>query len=150
MSDSRYVQSEKARKNYLIPQIRNNMPAVTPPVYERYTKEQLEELIVRNYGIITVICSLADCTYKQLYGAIDRYELRDVLAEAKQQLVGIAEKAVLDCLNSESEKIKLEAARHTLNSLGRSQGWGNDQTVINQQINIKDKTAEIKNIFGIQ
>lgn len=138
------------QETHLIPKFKNNMTAVMPPVYDRYSKEELEEIIIKNYGIITVICSLVDCTYKQLYGAIDKYELRDVLAESKQQLVSIAEKAVLDCLNSESEKIRFEAARHTLNSLGRSQGWGNDQTVINQQINIKDKETEIKNIFGIQ
>lgn len=114
------------QETHLIPKFKNNMTAVMPPVYDRYSKEELEEIIIKNYGIITVICSLVDCTYKQLYGAIDKYELRDVLAESKQQLVSIAEKAVLDCLNSESEKIRFEAARHTLNSLGRSQGWGND------------------------
>lgn len=139
-----------SQETHLIPKFKNNMTAVMPPVYDRYSKEELEEIIIKNYGIITVICSLVDCTYKQLYVAIDKYELRDVLAESKQQLVSIAEKAVLDCLNSESEKIRFEAARHTLNSLGRSQGWGNDQTVINQQINVSDKSAEIKNIFGIQ
>ena len=138
-----------ANETHLIPKFTNNMLAVMPPVYDRFSKEELEEIIVKNYGIVTVICSLCDCTYKQLYGAIDKYELRDVLMESKQQLVSIAEKAVLDCLHSESEKIKLDAAKHTLNSLGKSQGWANDQTVINQQINVGDKEAEIKNIFGV-
>lgn len=138
----------KSRDDYMIPKFTNNMPAVTPAVYLRYTKEELEDIIIKNYGIVTVICSLCDCTYKQLYQAIDRYELREVLAESKQQLVSMAEKAVLDCLQSKSEAIKLKAAQHTLNSLGKTQGWSNDQTIINQQINVTDQQAEIKNIFG--
>lgn len=110
--------------SHLIPKFKNSMPAVLPPVYDRYSKDELEEIIVKNLGIVTVICSVLDCNYKQFYNALDRYDLREVLAESKKQLVSIAEKAVLECLNSESEKIKLEAAKTTLNSLGRSEGWG--------------------------
>jgi hypothetical protein len=103
-------ENRKPRKDYLIPNFKNHLPAVTPPVYERYTKEELEEIIEKNFGITTIICSLVDCTYKQLYNALDKYELRDCLTQAKKNLVSLAEKAVLDCLHSESEKIRLDAA----------------------------------------
>lgn len=139
-----------SQETHLIPKFKNNMTAVLPSVAERYSKDELEDIIVKNLGIVTVICSILDCTYKQFYNALDKYDLRDALSESKKQLVSIAEKAVLDCLNSESEKIKLEAAKHTLNSLGRDSGWGNNQTVINQQINLSEKSAEIKNIFGLE
>jgi hypothetical protein len=49
------------------------MPAVTPAVHTRYTKEELEEIINKNYGIVTVICSILDCNYKQFYKALDHY-----------------------------------------------------------------------------
>ena len=136
--------------NNLLPQFKNNMPAVTPAVYTRYTKEELEEIINKNYGIVTVICSILDCNYKQFYKALDYYQIRDVLTDAKQQLVSLAEKAVLDCLTSEMDSVKLKAAEITLKSLGKTNGWTGDQTIINQQINVSEKSTEIKNIFGIE
>lgn len=133
----------------LIKGFKNNLNYVTPPVYQRYTKEELEQIIEKYYGITTIICGIVDCNYKQLYKAIDHYNLREHLAESKKHLVGIAEKAILDCLASENEQVKLRAAETTLKSLGKSEGWNSDGTTINQQINVTDKQAEIKNIFGI-
>ena len=138
------------KNDKLLPGFKNNMPPVLPAVHKRFSKEQLQQIIEENYGITTVICGLIDCTYAQLYRAIDHYNLRDCLTSAKKHLVGIAESAILDCLQSENEQIKLRAAELTLKSLGKNDGWGTEGTTINQQINISDKTSEIKNIFGIQ
>lgn len=129
---------------------KNNLNFVTPPVYQRYTKEELEEIIEKYYGITTIICGICDCTYKQLYKAIDYYDLREYLADSKKQLVGMAEKAILECLASQNEQVKLRAAETTLKSLGKADGWNFDSQVINQQINVSDKSTEIKNIFGIE
>lgn len=128
---------------------KNNLNFVTPPVYQRYTKEELEEIIEKYYGITTIICGIVDCTYKQLYKAIDYYDLREYLADSKKQLVGMAEKAILECLASQNEQVKLRAAETTLKSLGKADGWNFDNTTIQQNINITDKETEIKNIFGI-
>ena len=136
--------------NNLIPAFKNNLKYVTPPVARRYTKEQLEEIIEKYYGITTIICGIVDCNYRQLYKAIDHYDLRQHLADSKKQLVGIAEKAILDCLASQNEQIKLRAAETTLKSLGKADGWNFDSQVINQQINVTDKETEIKNIFNIE
>lgn len=133
----------------LIPAFKNNLKYVTPPVYQRYTKEELEEIIEKYYGITTIICGIVDCTYKQLYKAIDYYDLREYLADSKKQLVGMAEKAILECLASQNEQVKLRAAETTLKSLGKADGWNFDNTTIQQNINITDKETEIKNIFGI-
>lgn len=128
---------------------KNNLNFVTPPVYQRYTKEELEEIIEKYYGITTIICGIVDCTYKQLYKAIDYYDLREYLADSKKQLVGMAEKAILECLASQNEQVKLRAAETTLKSLGKADGWNFDNTTIQQNINITDKETQIKNIFGI-
>lgn len=128
---------------------KNNLNFVTPPVYQRYTKEELEEIIEKYYGITTIICGIVDCTYKQLYKAIDYYDLREYLADSKKQLVGMAEKAIVECLASQNEQVKLRAAETTLKSLGKADGWNFDNTTIQQNINITDKETEIKNIFGI-
>lgn len=128
---------------------KNNLNFVTPPVYQRYTKEELEAIIEKYYGITTIICGIVDCTYKQLYKAIDYYDLREYLADSKKQLVGMAEKAILECLASQNEQVKLRASETTLKSLGKADGWNFDNTTIQQNINITDKETEIKNIFGI-
>ena len=135
--------------NKLLPCVKNNLTPVTPPVFKRYSKEELQQIIEKNYGIVTILCGILDCTYSQFYKAIDYFNLRDFLAQSKKRLVGLAEKAVLECLTSQNENIKLKAAETTLKSLGKSDEWSFDTTQINQQINVVDKTAEIKNIFGI-
>ena len=135
--------------NKLLPGFKNKLTPVMPPLQQRFTKEELQTIIEENYGVVTVLCNILDCTYAQFYKAISYYKLRDCLAESKKRLVSLAEKAILDCLKSQNENIKLKASEITLKSLGKTEGWSFDTTQINQQINISDKTAEIKNIFGI-
>ena len=62
----------------------------------------------------------------------------------------MAEKAIVECLASQNEQVKLRAAETTLKSLGKADGWNFDGTTINQQINVSEKSTEIKNIFGIE
>lgn len=96
---------------------------------------------------MTLICAQLDCSYKQAYNCIDHYGLRDELAEAKKNLVGLAEKAILDCLKSDNDAIKLRAAETTLKSLGKDDGWAQGPQIA-QQINFSgDKAAEIKQLF---
>ena len=136
-------------ENKLLPGFKNNLPSVLPAVHKRFSKEQLQQIIEENYGIVTICCAQIDCTYAQFYKAITHYNLRDCLANAKKNLVSLAEKAILDCLKSQNDTIKLKAAETTLKSLGKTEGWSFDTTQINQQINVVDKDTDIKNIFGI-
>ena len=128
-----------------------NKKAVLPSLEKRYTKEEVEKVIEENYGILTIICDLLDCTAKQFYNAVDKWGLRDHLKEAKQSLVGVAEKAILDCLKSENENIKLKSAEITLKSLGKETWSQTPQVQITQNVvSDEEKKIEIKNIFGIQ
>ena len=136
--------------NKLLPGFKNNLKPVMPPVFKRFTKEELQNIIEENYGVVTVLCNVLDCTYAQFYKALDHYNLRGCLANAKKNLVSLAEKSILDCLKSQNENVKLKASEITLKSLGKSEGWSFDNTQINQQINVVDRAAEIKNIFSIE
>ena len=128
-----------------------NKKAVLPSLEKRYTKEEVEKVIEENYGILTIICDLLDCTAKQFYNAVDKWGLRDHLKEAKTNLVSVAEKAILDCLRSENENIKLKSAEITLKSLGKDTWSQNPQVQITQNVvSDEEKKIEIKNIFGIQ
>ena len=128
-----------------------NRKAVLPPVCKRFTKEEVERIIDENYGILTLVCGLLDCTPKQFYNAVDKWDLRDHLKEAKNQLVGVAEEAILDCLHSDNENIKLKSAEITLKSLGKDTWSQAPQVQITQNVvSDEEKKIEIKNIFGIQ
>ena len=128
-----------------------NRKAVMPPVYKRFKKEEVEHIIDENYGILTLVCGILDCTPKQFYIAVDKWGLRDHLKEAKNQLVGVAEEAILDCLHSDNENIKLKSAEITLKSLGKDTWSQAPQVQIQQNIvSDEEKKIEIKNIFGIQ
>ena len=128
-----------------------NKKAVLPSLEKRYTKEEVEKVIEENYGILTIICDLLDCTAKQFYNAVDKWELRDSLKDAKNNLVSVAEKAILDCLRSENENIKLKSAEITLKSLGKDTWSQSPQVQITQNVvSDEEKKIEIKNIFGIQ
>ena len=81
--------------NKLLPGFKNKLKPVLPPVYERFTKEELQNIIEENYGVVTVLCNILDCTYSQFYKAIEHYKLRDCLAESKTRLVSLAENAIL-------------------------------------------------------
>ena len=124
-------------------------PAVLDPIPKRYTKEQFTTEIEANYGIVTLLCAKLDCTAKQFYKAIDYWKLRDFLKDCKKGLVGLAEKAILDCLMSDNENIRLRAAETTLKSLGKDEWNESPQVQIAQQINVTDKETVIKDIFGI-
>ena len=127
-----------------------NKNAVLPAIEKRYTKEEVEKVIEDNYGIVTLICGLLDCSAKQFYKAIDKWGLRDHLKDAKNNLVGVAEKAILDCLRSENENIKLKSAEITLKSLGKDTWSQTPQVQITQNVvSDEEKKIEIKNIFGI-
>lgn len=128
-----------------------NKNSVLPPVYKRYSREEVEKIIEENYGIITVICAILDCSARQFYIAVDKWGLRDHLKEAKSQLVGVAEEAILDCLHSDNENIKLKSAEITLKSLGKDTWSQAPQVQITQNVvSDEEKKIEIKNIFGIQ
>ena len=128
-----------------------NKKAVLPSLEKRYTKEEVEKVIEDNYGIVTLICNLLDCTAKQFYNAVDKFGLRDHLKESKNNLVSVAEKAILDCLRSENENIKLKSAEITLKSLGKETWSQTPQVQITQNVvSDEEKKIEIKNIFGIQ
>ena len=127
-----------------------NKKAVLPSLEKRYTKEEVEKVIEDNYGIVTIICDLLDCTAKQFYNAVDKFGLRDHLKESKNNLVSVAEKAILDCLRSQNENIKLKSAEITLKSLGKDTWSQNPQVQITQNVvSDEEKKIEIKNIFGI-
>lgn len=107
----------------------NNLKPILPPVWKRFSKEEFAAIIEKHCGIITSICNEVDCNFKQFYLAIDHYKLRDFLAEQKKKLVSVAENAVLECLKSENEAVKMRAAEFCLKCQGKQYGWNTEPQV---------------------
>ena len=110
------------------------------------TKPQLEEAIDKFFGMTYDICIHFNCTPKQLYTRIDKFGLREAMAEARKNLVAQAESVVGKALKSDNEKLRVETARFILERLGREDGWGQNPQIV-QQIDTSD--GSIKQIFGI-
>ena len=127
--------------------------ASLPALWHRLTKEDLEKELFNCKGIVTLLCNKLDCSYKQLYNALDHYGLRESLKQAKDMMLGKAEEVLVKSLDSNNEEIALKAAKAVLKSrFAAEQGWGSGPQVnIAQQIvSDSDKALQIRNIFGIQ
>lgn len=153
------VKLQKAQDQQKLPEpmplarvgITNNLAPKLPPVHERYTKEQVAEVIERQYGVVTSICNELDCTYSQFYKAVKQLGLQDKLSNAKKNLCSMAEQVIVNALQSSDEKTRIDAAKYTLSRLGKDLGWGDTPFAAMQvEISPGEKQNQIKAIFGIK
>lgn len=130
--------------------ITNKLQPKLPPLDKRYTREQLEDCIERQYGIVTAICNELDCTYSQFYKVVKKLQLQTELAAAKKNLVSIAEQVILGALASPDEKTRIDAAKYTLSRVGKDQGWGDTPfAAVQVEVSPTEKAAQIRAVFGI-
>lgn len=129
--------------------IQPGMPSKTPPLLQRFTKEQIEEAIEKSFGITTAICQQLDCTYAQLWRALHKLGLESKLQEAKKQIVALAESNLVGFLGSTDDRCRMEATKFVLSRLGRNDGYG-DQPMIAVEVNTDEKRAQIRALFGIK
>lgn len=119
---------------------------------KRYTNEEIEQTILKMHGVVTYICSALDCTYRQFEEYLGRnIEMKDVLNKAKESLIDYAEHTLIDCLNSDDEKIKLNAAEFVLKGPGKKRGWSQNEISLLQSAELDEegKIKKIKTIFGM-
>ena len=130
--------------------ISNKMQPKLPPLDQRYSREQLEECIERQYGIVTAICNELDCTYSQFYKAVKKLQLQTELAAAKKNLCSMAEQVILNALASPDEKTRIDAAKYTLSRVGKDLGWGDAPfAAVQVEVSPTEKAAQIRAVFGI-
>lgn len=122
---------------------------LAPPVSKRYTKQEITDVIWRTHGLTAAICSSLDCSYAQWQVYLKhRPDMKATQQEARQGIVDMAEKRLLENLNSKDDSTAQRAAEFILKHLGTSRGWSDLHPL--QQINVdKDGTVTIQQIFGI-
>lgn len=116
-----------------------------PALEKRCTKEILRKTIEDNYGIVTAVCNMLDCTASQFYKALKHFALEEELEKAREQLASKAESTLLRALESEDEKVALQAAEFILKMRGQRSGWLASPNA--QQIDVKDGQVSIKQLF---
>ena len=116
---------------------------------KRYSKNDIILAIGRNKGVKTAICRDLDCTIHQLTNYLNIHsELKQLIAEAKKEIVSLAEETVLSNLHSPNPQIAQRAAEFILKTLGR-ETYAVDPTT---QITVKsdgDTQIQIQQLFGI-
>ena len=121
-----------------------------PPIEQRYTKDEVVECIHRHFGIFTAICNELDCSFYALTKYIRKNGLDGDVSEARKTITEVAQNAILECLNSKDEKVRLDAAKFTLKSLGKDKGWSeNPNLAVAISIDDSEKEKKIKAIFGL-
>lgn len=123
------------------------MSDVKEKLSKRYSKNDIILAIGRNKGVKTAICRDLDCTIHQLTNYLNIHsELKPLIAEAKKELISLAEETVLANLHSPNPMIAQRAAEFLLKTLGKDEYSTEPTTQINV---VSDKEVSIKNIFGI-
>ena len=89
---------------------------------KRYSKNDIILAIGRNKGVKTAICRDLDCTIHQLTNYLNIHsELKPLIAEAKKEIVSLAEETVLANLHSPNPQIAQRAAEFILKTLGKEE-----------------------------
>lgn len=119
-------------------------------VARRYKVDEIEKVIDQCNGLTAVICAKLDCTKTQWCSYLrNKPELKKQCEEAREHIIDLAEKRLMELMSSESDEISLKAVQYILSRIGGSRGW-TDKLGNAQQINIsKDGEISIQSIFGI-
>lgn len=121
-----------------------------PPIEQRYTKDDVVECIHRHFGIFTAICNELDCSFYALSKYIRKNELETHVSEARKTITEVAQNTIMECLNSKDERVRLDAAKFTLKSLGKDKGWSeNPNLAVAISIDDSEKEKKIRAIFGL-
>lgn len=135
------------KKDFKLPKL-NNIPRNPKPMYDLYTKEQMEDLIDECKGIISLIVLKSGFNYKQIYNCLDHYKLRETLKNAKNALVSEAERVMLNNLQSDSEITSQKAAEFILKSKLADEWRVDSKVEINANVNLS-KEEQLSSIFGV-
>ena len=135
------------KKEFKMPKL-NGMPRNPKPMFDVYTKEQVEELIDECKGIISLIVLKTGYNYKQIYNCLDKYNLRETLKNAKNLLVSEAERVMLKNLQSDSEITSQKAAEFILKSKLADEWRVDSKVEINANVNLS-KEEQLSSIFGV-
>ena len=143
------VDAQKRKKANQDTAINTRSEVLKPSVASRYTEDEVLAVVDRTHGLTSSICAALDCSNQQWQVYLrTRPNIKAAQLEARQGMLDLAEKRLLENLNSDDDQLAQRAVEFILKHLGASRGW-NDLHPL-QQINVdRDGTVTIQQIFGI-
>ena len=127
----------------------NTKPTPKLKLSKRYKKDEIVLAIGRNKGIKSAVCRELDCSIYELNHYLNIHsELKPLFAEAKKEIVSLAEETMLANLKSDNPQVSQRAAEFILKTLG-SEEYAVDPTT---QITVKsdgDTQIQIQQLFGL-
>ena len=124
-------------------------PTTKLPLAKRYKKDEVVLAIGRNKGLKSAVCRELDCTMAQLNHYVNIHsELKPLMAEAKREIVSLAEETVLANLHSPNPQIAQRAAEFILKTLGKEE-YSSEPNVQVNVLSDGDAKIQIQQIFGI-
>ena len=131
----------------------NTKPTTRPttklPLAKRYKKDEIVLAIGRNKGLKSAVCRELDCTMAQLNHYVNIHsELKPLIAEAKREIVSLAEETVVANLHSPNPQIAQRAAEFILKTLGKAE-YSSEPNVQVNVLSDGDAKIQIQQLFGI-
>jgi hypothetical protein len=107
-------------------------PAPESPGRERvYSDAEIDAALTKSHGILAVAARALGCARRTLHdrieGSPDYWKPR--LAAYRETMVDKGENVILQAMDSEDEKVKLDAAKYLLTCLGKARGYGTQATI---------------------
>lgn len=127
--------------------MKNELQKSEEPVFKRFQKKEFSDIIERFNGLTFDICREIQCTPRQFWNAVDKFQLRELVMESRKNLVSAAESELAFQLRSSDDETRMKAAQFILERLGKFDGWSKNPEV-QQTINVEGN-ADIKGIFGL-
>ena len=148
--DARAILKRPTTNKLEVVHVGQSNPQQLPPLSKRYTKEQIEDVIVRAHGLTSSICTALDCTTQQFYVYLrNKPEMKQLQEDCRMDFINEAERVVMENLHDPDPSIRQQAAQYVLNRLGRTKGWGEDR-LFGITVNAEDMNRQVTAIFGIQ
>lgn len=148
--DARAILKRPTTNKLEVVHVGQSNPQQLPPLSKRYTKEQIEDVIVRAHGLTSSICTALDCTTQQFYVYLrNKPEMKQLQEDCRMDFINEAERVVMENLHDPDPSIRQQAAQYVLNRLGRTKGWGEDR-LFGITVSQDEQTKQIHAIFGIE
>lgn len=126
--------------------------AVNPPISKRFQEQEVIDTIFKYYGNLSNVANALESTWQQVQVYLrKRPNVKQAVLDAREKILDIAEDKMIQLIQSEDNRVALEAAKFVLHSVGRSRGYCGDAPAmqVNVQSSGNDLKVQINSIFGI-
>jgi hypothetical protein len=115
----------KARTSRVRREDPTSPPPESPGRERIYSDAEIDAALTKSHGILAVAARALGCARKAIQeridGAPDYWKPR--LAAYRETMVDKGENVILEAMDSEDEKVKLDAAKYLLTCLGKARGY---------------------------